>query len=307
MDSNLRTIDDHVGSINVVKFTFDGNYCITGSDDRTLKLWNPHKRDPSKSETTSLLIKSYEGAHGYSVLDVSIAKDKTRFASCGEDKTCFIWDVASGQTLRRVQAHSHKINAVEFNDEATVLMTASYDQTVKCWDMRAANRDPIQTMSDFKDSVTSLARTDSTIIAGSVDGHVRSYDLRKGQLQSDSMGFPVTSVRVSNDQNCYLAACLDSTVRLVEVATGKILKEYKGHKHTSFKTEAVFQADCNHVMCGSEDGTAVRWNMVTGAVVARVECAHFKAVSSISYHPTKSIFITASYDGTAKVWETAVV
>ena len=37
-----------IGSVNAVRFTHDGNYCMTASDDRTVKLWNPHKDDPSK-------------------------------------------------------------------------------------------------------------------------------------------------------------------------------------------------------------------------------------------------------------------
>lgn len=305
MDTCTRVIDEHIGSVNVVRFTADGTYCMTGSDDRTIKLWNPHKRDPSKSDTSALLIKTYDGAHGYSVLGLSISKDKTRFASCGEDRTCYVWDVASGQTIRRIQAHNHKINAVEFNDDATVLITASYDQTVKCWDMRTSNRDPIQVMQDFKDSVTSLARTESAIIAGCVDGNVRIYDLRKGQLQCDNLKSPITSVCVSSDQNCYVASCLDNSVRLCEIASGKLLKEYAGHKHSEFKGEAVFQADCNHILSGSEDGSLVRWNLVSGQVVNRTEKAHFKAVASLAYHPSKAMFITASYDGTAKVWETS--
>jgi mitogen-activated protein kinase organizer 1 len=304
MDVVTRTIAEHEGAVNAVRLTEDGNYCMTCSDDRTIKLFNPHKQDPSKSEQSALLIKSYEGAHGYAVLDASIAKDKTKFASCGEDRTCYIWDVATAQTIRRIQAHSHKINAVAFNNDATVLFSASYDQTVKCWDMRTINRDPIQIMSDFKDSVTCLARTDFAILAGCVDGNVRIYDLRKGQLQTDNLKHPITSIQVSSDQNCYIASCLDSTVRMVDITAGKVLNEYKGHKHSEFKSEAVFQSDCNHILAGSEDGALVRWNIVTGTVAGRIDTGHTKAVSSVAYHPSKPIFLTASYDGTVKVWET---
>lgn len=303
MTTVVRSIDSHIGAVHAVRLTHDGTYCMTCSDDRTVKLHNPHKSDPSKGENSALLIKTYEGAHGYAIIDLAISRDKTKFASCGEDRTCFVWDVASGQTIRRIQAHNHKINAVEYNDEATVLFTASYDQALKCWDMRTVNRDPIQEMRDFKDSVTCIARTDGAILAGSVDGCVRIYDMRKGQLQTDALKHPITSLRVSSDQQSYLAACLDNTVRLVDLTSGRILKEYTGHKHANFKSEAAFHNDCCHVLAGSEDGTVVTWNLVTGEVVHRTEAAHFKAVSSIQCHPTKDMFLTASYDGTVKVWE----
>lgn len=43
----------------LLKFTENGNYCLTCGSDKTVKLWNPHRQ---------LLIKSYSG-HGLEVLD----------------------------------------------------------------------------------------------------------------------------------------------------------------------------------------------------------------------------------------------
>lgn len=53
---------------------------------------------------------------------------------------------------------------------------------------RSQMRAPIQTLNDAKDSITSVVIQDATITTGSVDGFVRTYDLRMGQLQSDYMG-----------------------------------------------------------------------------------------------------------------------
>lgn len=77
----------HKGAVYVVKFNKDGNYCLSGGQDRTVKLWNPLKAKE---------IKTYSGAHNYEVLDISLVSDDTRFASAGGDKQIFIWDVKSG-------------------------------------------------------------------------------------------------------------------------------------------------------------------------------------------------------------------
>jgi WD40 repeat protein len=45
---------------------------------------------------SALHIKSYSGVHGYSVLDVAIAKDNSKFASAGGDKSAFFWDISTG-------------------------------------------------------------------------------------------------------------------------------------------------------------------------------------------------------------------
>ena len=64
--------------------------------------------------------------------------------------------------------------------------------------------------------MTSVVVTDFEIIASSVDGTVRSYDLRAGRLVSDHVGHPVTCISLSNDSNCLLASCMDSMVRLID-------------------------------------------------------------------------------------------
>lgn len=35
----------------------------------------------------------------------------------------FVWDVATGQTIRRLSGHLGKVHAVEFNEDASVLVS----------------------------------------------------------------------------------------------------------------------------------------------------------------------------------------
>jgi len=70
--------------------------------DRTLRLWNPHK---------GFAIKTYAG-HGYEVRDVSVSVDNSQMASVGGDKQVFLWDVASGKVIRKFKGHDSRVNAV---------------------------------------------------------------------------------------------------------------------------------------------------------------------------------------------------
>lgn len=173
-----------------------------------------------EEEELAFQIKEYSGPHGYEVVDVVIARDNAQFVSCGGDRAAFLWDVTSSRVLRRFEGHAQRLNGVAFNAEDTVLLTASYDQTVRCWDMRSRNREPIQIISGFKDSVTSVCCSDSEIITGCVDGCVRVHDLRAPCCHEDNLGRPVTSARLSNDKQCILASCLGGTVMLLDKNTG---------------------------------------------------------------------------------------
>jgi mitogen-activated protein kinase organizer 1 len=126
--------------------------------------------------------------------------------------------------VRRVNAHDHRINTLDTNADGTVLISGSYDRTVKAWDLRSFSRDPVQTMTDFADSVTSVVVTDSQIIAGCVDGCLRIYDLRAGKLFSDSLSDPITHVSCTNDKKCALSMGIGGTIRLTELSSGQLLQ-----------------------------------------------------------------------------------
>lgn len=54
------------------------------------------------------------------------AHDNSRFASSGGDRQVFLWDVMTGQTIRRIPGHMGKIFAVEFNEDASVLASGEF-------------------------------------------------------------------------------------------------------------------------------------------------------------------------------------
>lgn len=47
--------------------------------------------------------------------------DNARFASSGGDRSVFLWEVATGNTIRRISGHMGRVNVVEFNEDASVV------------------------------------------------------------------------------------------------------------------------------------------------------------------------------------------
>ena len=50
----------------------------------------------------------------------------------------------------------------------TVLVSGSYDASIRCWDTRSRSQEPIQILNEAKDSVSSLQISDNAIISGLV-------------------------------------------------------------------------------------------------------------------------------------------
>ena len=284
-----------------------GQYLLSGSADRTINLYNPSKAfgvQPDKA-TSNALIQSYTGVHGYEVFSISVASDNSRFVSAGGDKTVFLWDVPTAQTLRRfggVGSHTGKVECTAFGgDGDSVVISGSFDSTVRCWDTKSQSNRPIMVLDEAKDSVSSLAVHQHEILTGSIDGRLRKYDLRMGMVTVDVIGgmfsvskelamagwksltyaaAAITSITPTLQADSVLVSSLDSTLRLLDMADGKLLKAYKDPAFTvtAFRIRSALAAKDAVAISGSEDGYVYAWDVESGECVKRIK--HHREESS---------------------------
>jgi mitogen-activated protein kinase organizer 1 len=314
------------GPIHAVAYSASpGTYILTGSADRTIRLYNPspnpnpgggsgppsagtpsssthgHGAAPQQPEpaiAAGRLIQSYSG-HGYEVLSLSVAADNARFASAGGDRAVFLWDVATAQTLRRfagagpgplVSGHSSRINAVSFGGaDDSLLVSGGFDTTVRIWDTKSNSNRPVQVLTDAKDAVTAIVVRASEIVAGSVDGRVRSYDVRMGRTVTDVIGASITSLSLTRDGKAVLVGGLDSKLRLMDRENGTCLKTFSDPewRNEELRVQSVLGGKERFIVAGDEmvmtphsshgaredaapDGLVWVWDLMSGKLVAKI-------------------------------------
>jgi WD40 repeat protein len=97
---------------------------ITGSDDKTLRIWDME---------TGVVLKKMEG-HSSEVKALAISRDGQIIASADDDGEFIAWHGETGESLTKpIKAHSSYINSVDFSPDGTVLATGSHDGTTKFW------------------------------------------------------------------------------------------------------------------------------------------------------------------------------
>ncbi|KAL8849571.1 MAG: hypothetical protein Q9221_005445 [Calogaya cf. arnoldii] len=272
-----------------------GQYILTGSSDRSIRLYNPAKA--STSSTGSGLVQTYS-AHGYEVLDISVTEDNARFASVGGDKQVFLWDVATARTLRRWSGHFGRVNCVGVGgEEGSVVVSGSFDATVRLWDCKSQSTKPIQVFEDSKDSVSSLHVLGHEIVTGSVDGKLRLYDLRMGMVYVDTIGHPITSVHQTHDGNAVLVSTLDSVIRLMDKSNGQMLQSYKGHANTEYRIRSCLGLADSIVISGSEQGKLYVWDLLEGQIIETLAAHDGKVASAVSCCSPRKEWASAGTDG----------
>lgn len=287
----VQTLSGHTAPVLSLVFTKNGRFVLSTSQDKSVRLWNPHE---------AVHIKTYTGPHNYEVNDAAVSDDNARFVSCGGDKDFFLWDVTSGQVIRKFVGHERKVNALAFSPNQEVVLSASHDKAVRIWDMRARSRGSIQALTEATDSVLCLSAQGDEIVTGSADGCVRQYDVRKGQMVVDSLLQPVGSVSFSNDGECILVSTLDHSIRLLEHGSGQQLAHYHGHKNSKYKIRSTLDpADCVAVS-GSEDNCICMWDLVDANLVCSLT-GHTGPVLSVRFF--EGTLVSAGADSTVRVWK----
>ena len=322
----IAKLTGHTGPVHAVAYSSSPHsYILTGAADRTIRLYNPSKAPPNSVAPASSaayapgLVNKYN-AHGYEILSIDVNEANDRFVSTGGDKTVFFWDVQTAQTIRRFTGHAGRVNRGVFGGEGdSVIVSASFDGSVKVWDVRSTNYKPIMTFSDAKDSVTDVLVFDAEIISSSVDGRVRSYDLRTGMCEVDVIGHPVTSLSVSKKGTEVLVSSLDSTVRLMDQANGQLLKAYRDEAfvNTDLRVRSTLGLNDSVVLSGSDDGMVFAWDLMGGTALHKFRHSEMReikgrmekkekgkkeVVSAVTFCPSRREWVSAGGDGNVIVW-----
>ncbi|MEH1884926.1 WD40 repeat domain-containing protein, partial [Nostoc sp.] len=92
-------------SVSSVSFSPDGKTLASGSDDKTIKLWNLE---------TGKEIRTLTG-HSKSVSSVSFSPDGKTLASGSADKTIKLWNLETGKEIRTLTGHSKSVSSVSFS------------------------------------------------------------------------------------------------------------------------------------------------------------------------------------------------
>lgn len=169
----------------------------------------------------------------------------------------------------------HENCMIDLLIDSNFIMLGAKDNLVMCWDIRTRKLEPIQTMNEAKDCITRIIVNEFEMIVSSLDGCIRRYDLRKGELTCDDIGEPVVYMAQTKDAKCTLVACSDNVLRLLDNENAETLATYRGHKADDFQIECGILSNDSQIVCGSTNGEAFIWDLVDEKVISQLRIGKF--------------------------------
>ncbi len=259
-----RTLTGHTDEVTAVAVTPDGRYAVSGSLDKTLKVWDL---------TTGQAVRTLTGHASY-VTAVTVTPDGRYSVSGSADNALKVWELATGQAVRTLNGYPwwvlfHSgILAVAVTPDGRYAISGSDDTTLKVWDLEQSVE--VHTLSGHKGKVNAVAvRPDGRFaVSGSWDKTLTVWDLATGQALHTLTSHTdwVRTVAVTPDGRYAVSGSEDQTLKVWDLATGQALHTLTGH--TGKVTAVVVTPDGRYAISGSEDQTLKVWDLTTGKVIA---------------------------------------
>ena len=292
----IRTFTGHSDVVRSVAFSPDGEYALSGSWDKTLKLWDVN---------TGREIRTFRG-YPSDVNSVAFSPNGNYALSGSRDKTLKLWDVNTGREIRSFSGHSSSVSSVAFSPDGRYALSGSYDKTLKLWDVNTG--EAIRTFTGHSHLVYSVAFSPDGeyALSGSHDNTLKLWDVNTGREIRTFRGHSdaVNSVAFSPDGKYALSGSGDETLKLWDVNTGEAIRTFRGH--SSYVYSVAFSPDGEYALSGSWDKTLKLGDVNTGREI-RTFRGHSSYVNSVAFSPDGKYALSGSYDKTLKLWNTGFI
>eukprot|EP00887_Chlorella_sp_A99_P007864 scaffold20.g7864.t1 len=205
-----------------VVISSDGQFCLSGSWDGTLRLW-----DINSGTTTRRFL-----GHTKDVLSVAFSADNRQIVSGSRDKTIKLWNTL-GECKYTIESqpegHSEWVSCVRFSPVAQnpVIVSAGWDKLVKVWNLTNCKlRNDLKGHQGYVNTVT-VSPDGSLCASGGKDGVAMLWDLSEGKrLYSLDAGSIIHSL-VFSPNRYWLVAATQTAIKVWDLESKSVVDELR--------------------------------------------------------------------------------
>ena len=329
----------HTANVTAAAFSPKGNKIASAAVDGSIKIWdvNTQKEDfPTAGHSSNALSVNFspDGSklvstslediivwnvadgkkrfsltgHTQPVNAAVFSPDGTRIASASSDKSIKIWDVASQREIMTLLGHTDEVSDVRFSPDGSRLLSASYDKTVKIWDASTGVELYSLRGSGGALSTAAFSPDGGKAATSSADREITVWDLT---VKPDD--FPIAwrpkdiqAISLSADRSIVLAATKKEitawdvknqkklcSIEAESKATGRLLDQTSNLNAAAISPDGTKAVTASNVIRVWDLSSQTELFALTG---------HKGEVNAVSYSTDGARIVSASDDGTVKLW-----
>jgi WD40 repeat protein len=296
-----------IRQIRQVVFSSDGQYLVSGSDDKILRIW-----DVANGKS----VKKLEG-HKNGIWTVAYSSDDKYIASGSDDGTLRIWDADLTKTITDPCLDKKKIGwvrTVAFSSDCQYLVSGSDDEPlIRIWKFDGKNLKFEKVLDGHEFSIWAVAfsKYSQWLASGDKGGNLKiwngtTYELIQTieKAHQDAIQF----IAFSPNHKFIATASDDTDVKIWQWndEDKSWQEQHQLKKHSSRVWSVSFSYDSQILASSSDDQTVRLWDVETGKHLKLFQ-GYSSKVLSVTFRPTTKGKIVASghEDRKIRLWDTS--
>jgi WD40 repeat protein len=284
-------LQGHKDWVNSVAFSPNGQLIASGSEDRTIKLWEMSKGQEFRTFKKGWLRKGHEAP----VRTVSFSPDGNLIASGSDDNTIKLWEVKTGKLIRTLPDNGLGVKTVAFSPNGHLL--ASVNETVKLWEVQTGICRPIKGVKAI-----AFSPNGQILATGGPNETIKLWEVSTGKelISLKRHLSHVAAIAFSPDGRTLVSGSEDKTLKLWDLNNGEARRTWKSHDQSV--CSIAFHPNGEFLASASADKTIKLWNTEMEHELCTLQ-GHDCMVNSIAFSPDGRTLATASNDKTIKLWQ----
>jgi RNA polymerase sigma factor (sigma-70 family) len=290
----------HGIDVRAVAFTPDGSQLASVAHDSTACLWDAATGRELRRFTGPLSQKPVWG------LPLAVSPDArlVAWADPGEEAVIGLYDLASGEEMRRLRGHRVQIHALVFAPDGKTLASAAGDRTVRLWDVAGGR--VLHRIGPLPQGCEALVYSSDgkTLIGAGPTAYLWDATTAREVFKLDAPRNRRYPIVLSADGKLLASGVSydDSKVYLWDAATGQQRRALEGHR--GGPSSLAFSPDGRLLASGGADRTIRLWDLATGKEVRKI-AGHQMTVHSLAFSPDGKRLASGSMDATVGLWDVA--
>ena len=226
------------------------------------------------------------------------------------DRRVRVWDMETGKCTHIFTGHTSTIRCLLITKgPEPLIITGSRDSTLRVWRLpdpknvqehyHGSGENPffVHSLVGHRQSVRAIAYHNDTVVSGSYDNTVRSWDIKTGRMIHLMEGHTqkVYSVVIDGKRNHCMSGSMDSSVRIWDLNTGDCIKKLEGHT----VLVGLLGLTDKYLVSAAADSILRIWSPETG-VCHHALSGHGNSITCFQHDDTKVI---SGSEGGLKMWD----